>query len=112
MEIILLLVLAVLFVFFVVAIWITVSLLGLIVTLIIAGLVGWLAYQIVPGRLPFGWVGAVVAGLLGSWLGGALLGEIGPEIGDIAVLPALVGAIILAVIADVVFKSRRDTLSR
>jgi len=107
MEIIFGLFLLFLFFLFVLAIWITVSLLGLIVTLLIAGLVGWLAYQVVPGRLPFGWVGAIVAGLLGSWLGGALLGDLGPDIGGIALLPAFVGAIVLAVIADLVFNSRR-----
>ncbi len=106
MGILLLLFLAFVFFCFVVAIWVTVSLLGLLVTLLIAGVVGWLAYQVVPGRLPFGWVGAVVAGLLGSWLGGALIGHVGPSIGGITILPALVGAIILAVIADLVFKSR------
>ena len=47
-----------------------------------------------------------MAGLLGSWLGGALIGHVGPSIGGITILPALVGAIVLAVIADLVFKSR------
>lgn len=99
-----------LFFFFVVAIWLTVSLLGLLVTLLIAGLVGWLAYQIVPGRLPFGWIGAIVAGLLGSWLGGALIGHVGPEIGGITIIPALMGATVLAVIAGLVFKSSRNSI--
>jgi uncharacterized membrane protein YeaQ/YmgE (transglycosylase-associated protein family) len=99
------------FLVLVIAIWITVSLLGLLVTLVIAGLVGWLAYQIVPGRLPFGWVGAVLAGLLGSWLGGLLLDDFGPGIAGIELVPALIGAVILAVIAGAVFKSNRAVSS-
>lgn len=99
-------VLLVLFFVFVFGIWLTVSLLGLIVTLVIAGLIGWAANKIVPGRIPYGWVGAVVAGLLGSWLGGVLLGDAGPDIGGIAIVPALVGAVILAVLVDVLGKSQ------
>ncbi len=104
---IILLILILLFLMFVVGIWITVSLLGLLVTLLIAALVGWIANRIVPGKIPHGWLGAIVFGLLGSWVGGILLGDIGPELGGIAILPAVVGAVLLAVIADVVFKSRR-----
>jgi uncharacterized membrane protein YeaQ/YmgE (transglycosylase-associated protein family) len=86
-------------------IWLTVSLIGLIVTLVIAGLVGWLAYKVVPARLPYGWLGAIVAGLLGSWIGGVLLGDLGPEIGGITLLPALVGSLILAFFTNAVSKS-------
>jgi uncharacterized membrane protein YeaQ/YmgE (transglycosylase-associated protein family) len=102
-----LIILLVLLLLFIFGIWLTVSLLGLLVTLLIAALVGWLADRIVPGNLPYGWLGAIVAGLLGSWIGGALLGDVGPEIGGIALLPALLGAIILAFIIEAVTKSRR-----
>lgn len=102
---IILLVLLALLAFFVIGIWITVSLLGLIVTLLIAALVGWVANRIVPGKIPYGWLGAIVFGLLGSWVGGILLGDAGPEIGGIAVIPAIVGAVILAIVADLAFKT-------
>ena len=90
----------------VIGIWLTVSLAGLLVTLVVAALVGWLADRIVPGDLPYGWLGAIVAGLLGSWLGGIVLGDLGPEIGDIALIPAFVGAVVLAFVADLVMKQR------
>ncbi|MHB8992425.1 MAG: GlsB/YeaQ/YmgE family stress response membrane protein [Chloroflexota bacterium] len=79
--------------------------LGVIVTLLIAGLVGWLADVIVPGRMPWGWLGAILAGLVGSWLGTALLGRMGPVIAGIPIIPALIGAIILALIVELVFKA-------
>ena len=103
---IILLVLLLLFFTFVFAIWITVSLLGLLVTLLVAFFVGWLADKIVPGRIPYGWLGATVAGLLGSWIGGILLGDAGPEIGGIAIFPALVGAVILAFVIEWVGRSK------
>ena len=34
----------------------------------VAGLVGWLADLAVPGQLPYGWLGAVVAGLVADLL--------------------------------------------
>ncbi|MCK9517712.1 MAG: GlsB/YeaQ/YmgE family stress response membrane protein [Dehalococcoidia bacterium] len=94
------------FVIFALGVWLTVSLAGLLVTLVVAGLVGWLADKVVPGDLPYGWIGAVVAGLLGGWLGGWILDDFGPEIGGIALIPAFVGAVILAFIADLVMKQQ------
>lgn len=91
---------------FIFLIAITVSLLGLIVTLAVAFVVGWAADKVVPGALPFGWIGAIAAGLLGSWLGGALLDDFGPAIGGIALIPAFVGAVILALIASAIFHQR------
>jgi len=101
------LVLLALMLFFIIGIWITFSLIGLIFTLLVAFGVGWVADKILPGRIPYGWVGAIVFGLLGAWVGGLLLGDAGPEIGGIAIVPAIVGAVILAFLADLVFKTRQ-----
>ena len=79
------------------------GLFALVLHVAFAGLIGWLADAIVPGKLPFGWLGAVAAGLLGSWLGRIILGQFGPTILDFNVIPALVGAIILAFVATLVF---------
>lgn len=82
----------------------TLSLLGFLVMLAVAALVGALADALVPGRLPFGWLGAIAAGLLGSWLGSLLLGRIGPDIAGIPVISALIGAMILAFAFDLIGK--------
>ncbi|MRG90729.1 GlsB/YeaQ/YmgE family stress response membrane protein [Polyangium spumosum] len=95
----------------VLGIWATFSVLGVLVTLAIAALVGWLADRIVPGRLPYGWAGAMVAGLLGSFIGSMLLGRVGPEIARIPIIPAFVGAVIVAFVVQMVLKrgvGRRD----
>jgi uncharacterized membrane protein YeaQ/YmgE (transglycosylase-associated protein family) len=95
-----------LFLVLVVGIWVTASLIGLIFTLLVAFFCGWVAEKILPGSVPYGWIGAIVFGLLGSWIGGILLGDAGPDIGGIAVIPAIVGAVILAFVADLLFKTR------
>lgn len=88
-----------------VGIWLTFHLVGLVVMLFVAGIVGWIADQVVPGRLPYGWLGAIVAGLVGSWVGGLILGGFGPSLAGITIIPALLGAIILAFIASAVTKA-------
>lgn len=90
-------------------VWLTFNFLGALVTLVVAALVGALADAIVPGRMPFGWVGAIVAGLVGSWLGSMILGTMGPVIAGIPILPALIGAMVLAVLVELVLPRLSDT---
>jgi uncharacterized membrane protein YeaQ/YmgE (transglycosylase-associated protein family) len=86
--------------------WLTFSLLGLILTLVVAGLVGWAADAVVPGRLPGGWIGAVLAGLVGGFIGTLTLGKIGPTVFDINLIPAFIGAAAIAVAAELANGSR------
>lgn len=81
-------------------VWFSFNLLGWIVMLLVAGFVGWLADLMIPGRLPWGWLGAILAGLGGSWLGVALLGSIGPAVAGIPIVSALLGAIILVIVVE------------
>ncbi len=92
-------------------IWITVGLLSLVPHLLMAGLVGALAGAIVRGSLPWGWVGAVLAGLLGSWLGTRLVGTLGPVIFGVPLIPALVGALVLALGISVLGRLRANRSS-
>lgn len=86
--------------------WLTSSLIGLVLTRFMAGLVGWAADAIIPGRLPGGWLGAVLAGIVGGFLGSLLLGSFGPSIFGVRVIPAFVGAALIAVVAELVTASR------
>ncbi|TAK33448.1 MAG: GlsB/YeaQ/YmgE family stress response membrane protein [Chloroflexota bacterium] len=81
------------------------GLLQLIVMLIIAGVVGWLADLVVPGQLPFGWLGAIAAGLIGGWIGHLLIGSFGPTIAGINLIPAFIGAVILAALVEIIGKA-------
>jgi uncharacterized membrane protein YeaQ/YmgE (transglycosylase-associated protein family) len=86
--------------------WLTFSLIGFLLTLAVAGLVGWAADAVVPGRLPGGWLGAVLAGIVGGFIGTLLLGRIGPTVFDVNVIPAFIGAAVIAVVAELVVGSR------
>ncbi|HZT09117.1 MAG TPA: GlsB/YeaQ/YmgE family stress response membrane protein [Chloroflexota bacterium] len=74
--------------------------------LLVAGIAGALADAVIPGKLPWGWLGAVLAGLLGSWIGVALIGQRGPSLFGVPLIQAFVGALILAAIASVFSKRR------
>ena len=69
----------------------------LIVTLIIGGLIGWLASVIMKTDAQMGIVANVLIGIVGSFLGNWLAGALGVDVGGSAArwLAALVGAILL-----------------
>jgi uncharacterized membrane protein YeaQ/YmgE (transglycosylase-associated protein family) len=95
-----------------VGMWATVELTGLLLTLLVAGLIGWAADLVMPGRLPGGWLGAVLTGIVGGFVGNLVfsllhLQHIGPTLFRIEVVPAFVGALILAGLAQLVTSNRR-----
>jgi uncharacterized membrane protein YeaQ/YmgE (transglycosylase-associated protein family) len=89
-----------------VGMWITVGLIGLMLTLFVAGLIGWAADAVIPGRLPGGWLGAILAGIVGGFLGQLILGSFGPAIFGVRVIPAFAGAVAIAIVAELVTGSR------
>jgi len=77
-----------------------VSLESLLVFLIIGGIAGFLAGLIVKGR-GLGLVGNIVVGILGAFIAGWLLPQLGVALGSgivSAIINAMIGAIILLVI--------------
>jgi len=79
---------------------------GLIIWLIIGGVAGWLAGQIVKGG-GFGLVGNVILGIVGSVIAGYLLPLIGLNIGgDVvgSIINAVIGAVIALVVVGMVKK--------
>jgi uncharacterized membrane protein YeaQ/YmgE (transglycosylase-associated protein family) len=86
-------------------IWSAVHFFGLILYLIVAGIVGWLADLVVPGRVPFGWLGAIVAGLVGSLIGALLFGRFGPDLAGIHIIPAFIGAVIFAFVVALISRA-------
>jgi uncharacterized membrane protein YeaQ/YmgE (transglycosylase-associated protein family) len=69
------------------------TLLGLLILLIVAAIVGAIGEMIAGGKIPGGWIGSILVGLVGAWLGGLLL-HWGPVIGGIQIVPAIIGAAI------------------
>lgn len=51
---------------------------GLIITLILAGIVGWIASMIMKTDAQMGWIANVVVGIVGGFIGTTLFGFIAP----------------------------------
>lgn len=73
-------------------------------SLIIGGLIGWAAGAITGKGVPFGIIGNIIAGFIGANIGTALLGNLGPTVGGFAIVPALIGAIILILIVSFILR--------
>lgn len=89
---------------------------GLLLTLLVAGLVGWAADMVVPGRLPGGWIGAVLAGLIGGFIGRLLFHAVGiRDLGfglfGIELIPAFVGAVLVVVAAEMLTSRRSRSMA-
>ena len=90
----------------------TVGLIGLILTFVMAGIVGWAADALIPGgKLPGGWIGAVLTGLIGGFVGAWLFGVFGVHdprfvLFGVDIIPAFVGAVVIALAAQL-FTSRQ-----
>lgn len=80
---------------------------GFLWSLIVGGIIGWIAGLIMGRDIPGGVIGNIIAGFIGAWLGGLLLGSWGPEIGDFYIVPALIGAVVLVFIVSLIMGSMR-----
>lgn len=65
---------------------------GFLVILAVAAGMGYLAEKMLPTKNPYGLLGNTFAGLLGAWLGTKLLGEWGPILAGMRILPGIGGA--------------------
>lgn len=75
--------------------------------IIIGAVIGIIGSAIVGRDMPGGWIGNIIGGLLGAWLGGNLLGSWGPHVAGMAVLPAIIGAVIVVFIISLIIGSSR-----
>lgn len=80
---------------------------GFIWSLIVGGVLGAIAGMILGKDVPGGIIGNIIVGFIGSWIGSSLLGDWGPIIGGFAILPALIGAVILIFIFSLIVGRRK-----
>lgn len=60
--------------------------------LIVAAVCAMIADAVVPGHIPGGFLTAVIFGLIGGWLGSMMMGNVGPQLAGVALLPTMVGS--------------------
>lgn len=73
---------------------------GLLWTLIVGGVIGAIAGAITSKGGSMGWIANIIAGLVGSSLGHAVLGTWGPVIAGMAIVPSIIGAVIVVAVVS------------
>lgn len=79
----------------------------LIWVLIVGGVIGAIAGAITKRGGAMGWISNIIAGIVGSWLGEMILGSWGPSLAGMALVPSLIGAIVLVLIVSFVLSKMK-----
>ena len=77
--------------------------------LIVGGVIGLIAGAITKRGGSMGVISNIIAGLVGFSLGEAVLGSWGPQVAGMAVVPSIIGAVILVLIVSLIFGIRPET---
>ncbi len=83
------------------------SYIGLLISIVMAIIIGFIADFFVRNSMPGGIIGSMIAGFVGAWIGNLLLGSFGPIIGGFAVVPAIIGAILFIFVIGLITRGRR-----
>ena len=77
---------------------------GLIVFLVVGLIAGFIARALVPGRDPMGWMGTMILGIIGSFVGGTLAALLFG--GTLDVTPAgLIGSILGSIVVLLIWRA-------
>lgn len=80
-----------------------ITIMGFIWSLIVGALIGLVAGAITGKGGSMGWIANIAAGLIGAAIGQALLGSWGPSLAGMALIPSIVGAVILVALVSFFF---------
>lgn len=68
------------------------NIIGFFLFLIVVSTCAYLAELGVPNRVPGGFFTSAVVGIIGAWIGGELIGRLGPDLAGVALIPCLLGS--------------------
>lgn len=80
---------------------------SLLWSLIVGGLIGLVAGAITKKGGSMGWIANILAGIVGSWVGQSLFGAWGPSLAGMALIPSILGAVIVVVVVSFVLTKVR-----
>jgi uncharacterized membrane protein YeaQ/YmgE (transglycosylase-associated protein family) len=78
------------------------SILSFILYLIVASVCAFLAERLVPNSVPGGFLTSAIVGIIGAWIGGNLVGHIGPDLAGVALVPCILGSALLVFLLSLV----------
>ncbi len=71
------------------------GILSFILFLFVAAACAYLAERLVPGSIPGGFLTSAIVGIVGAWIGGSMVGPIGPSLAGVSLLPCILGSALL-----------------
>lgn len=77
-------------------------------SLIVGAIIGVIAGAITNRGASMGWISNILAGLIGSAIGQGVLGHWGPSLAGMALIPSIIGAVVLVLIVSAVFGIRAN----
>lgn len=77
------------------------GILSFILFLIVAAACAYLAERLVPGVIPGGFFTSAIVGIIGAWIGGSLVGHVGPDLAGVALVPCILGSALLVFLLSV-----------
>jgi uncharacterized membrane protein YeaQ/YmgE (transglycosylase-associated protein family) len=72
------------------------GILSFILFLIVAAACAWIAERLVPGSIPGGFLTSAIVGIIGAWVGGSMIGHVGPDLAGVSLIPCILGSAICA----------------
>ncbi|MDT2757659.1 GlsB/YeaQ/YmgE family stress response membrane protein [Enterococcus asini] len=81
---------------------------GIIWSLIVGAIIGVIAGALTGRGNSMGWIANIVAGLVGAAIGQALLGSWGPSLAGMALIPSIIGAVILVLVVSFVLSRSKS----
>lgn len=80
------------------------GILAFIIFLVIAAACAGIAEYLVPGVAPAGFLANAIIGIIGAWIGTALFGHFGPDLGGVSLIPAILGAALLVFCLGILYR--------
>ena len=78
------------------------GILTFILFLIVAATCAFIAERLVPNKMPGGFLVNAIVGIIGAWLGGSMIGHIGPDLFGVSLLPAILGSAVFVFLASII----------
>lgn len=68
------------------------GILSFILFLIVAAACAYIAERLVPNVVPGGFFTSAIVGIIGAWIGGNMLGSLGPSLAGVPLIPSIAGS--------------------
>jgi uncharacterized membrane protein YeaQ/YmgE (transglycosylase-associated protein family) len=86
------------------------GILSFLLFLIVAAACAFIAERLVPNKMPGGFFVSAIVGIIGAWIGGSMVGHIGPDLAGVSLVPAILGSAVFVFAVSLIsggLRSRR-----